>query len=336
MDDEWHIRIDRRYLDPAAGSGARAKEQELAAGKGWGQRFLERVTDARTEDRSWRRGAEGEERVAAILARCLDDGWAVVHDLTIGSRGANLDHLLIGPAGVFTLNTKNLTGRLTVYDRAILQNGQKTAFVPSALREARTVQDRLSAASGLDVHAWSVLVLAGRCEVQVKKPLTDLTLVSASKLPRWIAGLPGGKLTAGDVLRLERAARDPETWQPPRRGGGGGTGGRGTSVPPSAPPPLAARSATREATTAPSTPPPPPTAPMSTVTGADGFGEVRINRWRRYGRDRLYANAADDARLGYIDVATGEVVLEVADPAGELAAQLLAARDALGSPPPSS
>jgi hypothetical protein len=37
---------------------------------------------------------------------------------------------------VFALNTKNLTGKLTVYEHAILQNGHKTAFVPAALRES--------------------------------------------------------------------------------------------------------------------------------------------------------------------------------------------------------
>jgi hypothetical protein len=86
------------------------------------QRLLERLFDARTEDRNWRRGAEGEERVAAYLAS-LGQRWAVVHDLTIARKGANLDHLVIGPPGVFALNTKNLTGKLTVYEHAILQNG---------------------------------------------------------------------------------------------------------------------------------------------------------------------------------------------------------------------
>jgi hypothetical protein len=288
--DDWHIRIEKRYLDPAAGSGARAKAEELAAGKGPIRALFERLTDVRTEDRSWRLGAEGEERVAAILRRCLDERWVAVHDLTIGTKGANLDHLLIGPAGVFTLNTKNLSGRLTVYDRAILQNGQKTRYVPSALGEARKVQRRLSAATGRDVTAWSVIVLAGRCEVQVKKLPTDLTIVPAWQLPAWIGGLPGGKLTPGEVLTLERAARDPDTWRPRR----------------AAPaPPL-----------------------VDTVTGGDGYGVLRINRWKRYGKDRFYANAADGTRLGYIDVSTNEVVLEVADPAGVVAAQLRAARHA--------
>jgi hypothetical protein len=323
--DDWHIRIEKRYLDPAAGSGARAKADELAAGKGAIQRIVERFTDARTEDRGWRRGAEGEERVAAILARCLDERWFVVHDLTIGAKGANLDHLLIGPAGVFTLNTKNLSGRLTVYDRAILQNGTKTAFVPSALREARKVQERLSVATGRDVTAWSVIVLAGRCEVHTKKRPADLTIVTAAGLPRWIGGLPGGKLTPGEVLRLERAARDPETWRP-RRGGSGGSVRVPASPKPRGPAPAEVASPPEPSS---ATPPAPPRPPDSTVTGGDAYGGVHINRWKRYGKDRLYANASDGTKLGYIEVATGEVVLEVADSAGVVAAQLRAARCAV-------
>lgn len=323
MNDEWHIRIDRRYLDPAAGSGARAKEQELAAGKGWLQRGYERLTDARTEDRSWRLGAEGEERVAGILAKHLDERWVVVHDLTIGSRGANLDHLLIGPAGVFTLNTKNLSGQLKVYERAIYQNGHKTGFVPGVLREARKVQERLSNASGHPVTAWSVLVLAGKCEVLVKKPPTDLTIISASKLGRWLTQLPGVKLTAGEVLALERAARDPETWS--SRRGGSSVAGRTppappppSLVPPPAPPPSAVA------------PPAPPAPPTRTAIGADdGDVGVIIKRWKRFGNDRLYANATDGTRLGYLDVPTGEITLEVPDPTCVLAAQLRAARHAL-------
>jgi hypothetical protein len=121
VNDEWHIRIDQRYLHNAAGTGARAKAEELAAGEGTAQRFLEQLVDARTEDRNRRRDAEGEERVAADLV-ALGQRWAVVHDLTIGRKAANLDHLVIGPTGVFALNTKNLTGKLTVYEHAIVKN----------------------------------------------------------------------------------------------------------------------------------------------------------------------------------------------------------------------
>jgi hypothetical protein len=301
--DEWHIRIEQRYLNNQAGAGARAKEQELAGEKGIARRFLERVLDPKTEDRSWRRGAEGEERVAAQLA-ALGDEWAVIHDLTIGRKGANLDHLVIGPAGVFALNTKNLTGKLTVYEHAILQNGHKTAFVPAALREARTVQQRLSAAAGREVRAWSVLVVMG-CEVEVRKPLANLTLVRARGLPRWLQKLPVGDLSPGEVLELERLARTPGTWLP------GSAAARPRATPPAVPPPAAA---------------PPSTA-------ADSPTSITVRRWKRYGKDRLYANGEDGVRLGYLEVETGQIVLEVADPTGTIAAQLRASYRELGQPP---
>jgi hypothetical protein len=330
--DDWHIRIDRRYLHNEPGSGARAREQELAAGKGRARRFVERITDARTDDRNWRRGAEGEERVAAVLERLDRERWSVIHDLTIGAKGANLDHLVIGPAGVFVLNTKNLTGTLKVYERAIYQNGHKTAFVPSLLREARTVQERLAVASGRPVAAWSLLVLAGSCQVEQKSRPTDFTILHADHLARWLTALPSGRLSAGDVLRLERAARDPETWFPPRRGKSStnpapAADGRDRTHPgrqaSTAPPPMP--------TTAASAPPPVP--PSTKLPQAEDVpAGVSVSRWTRYGKDRLYANAADGTRLGYIEVETGEVVLEVGDEHGVLGAQLRAARHALGRP----
>ena len=321
MNDEWHIRTDQRYLNNAAGAGARAKADELSAGKGTARRFLERLFDARTEDRGWRRGAEGEERVAAYLAS-LGERWAVVHDLTIGRKGANLDHLVIGPPGVFALNTKNLTGKLTVYEHAIMQNGHKTAFVPAALREARTVQKRLSAASGRDVHAWSVLVVMG-CDIEVKRALANLTLVRALSLPGWLDQIPDGALSPGEVLELERLARTPGTWLPGAAAARSAAAGSRRSQDPIQP-------SVRPRLTAPPEPPPPARRPPP--PGSGGASAVTVRRWTRYGKDRLYANGPDGVRLGYLEVATGEILLEVADPNGTIAAQLRASHRALGGP----
>jgi len=58
-------------------------------------------------------GAVGERRVAQVLDRFPDD-WFVVHDLIVN--GAQIDHLIICPKGVYTLETKNLRG--TIYGNA--------------------------------------------------------------------------------------------------------------------------------------------------------------------------------------------------------------------------
>ncbi len=81
-----------------AGQSARAKAQELRDEQSRFTRIVTALFDTRTEQRAWRLGAVREEKVGRALAK-LPDGWAVVHDLTIGKRGANIDHLVIGPPG---------------------------------------------------------------------------------------------------------------------------------------------------------------------------------------------------------------------------------------------
>src|SRR5438445_5764603 len=46
------------------------------------------------------RGAAGEEQVGSLLDGLGDGGWRVIHDASLGN--GNVDHILIGPAGVFT------------------------------------------------------------------------------------------------------------------------------------------------------------------------------------------------------------------------------------------
>ena len=57
-------------------------------------------------------GALGEERTAKTLEPLLKRGWVVVHDLN--RIKSNLDHVLVGPAGVFVLDTKNLHGTVQI------------------------------------------------------------------------------------------------------------------------------------------------------------------------------------------------------------------------------
>lgn len=58
------------------------------------------------------RGATGEEQVGGLLDRLAGDGWHVIHDASLG-RG-NVDHILIGAAGVFTVETKSHPGPVKV------------------------------------------------------------------------------------------------------------------------------------------------------------------------------------------------------------------------------
>jgi hypothetical protein len=59
---------------------------------------------------AWRRGAHGERRTARLLDRLVCDGYVVFHDLAVPGSPANVDHLVIGPSGVFMIDSKQWSG----------------------------------------------------------------------------------------------------------------------------------------------------------------------------------------------------------------------------------
>ena len=73
------------------------------------------------------KGAAGEEIVGRELAR-LPAGYHVFHALDAGGgvlmwRGGDIDHVVVGPTGVFAIETKNWRGPVTLADGQILLDG---------------------------------------------------------------------------------------------------------------------------------------------------------------------------------------------------------------------
>jgi Nuclease-related domain len=79
----------------------------VAALVGWRLRF--RPSE---QARTWQRGAQGERHTARLLRRLPRDGFVVFHDLAVPGSQSNLDHLVIGPTGVFVIDSKQWTGSI--------------------------------------------------------------------------------------------------------------------------------------------------------------------------------------------------------------------------------
>ena len=100
---------------------------------------------------SFYKGARGEEKIAGILAT-LPDAYHVFNDFTVGRN--HVDHVVVGPGGVFAIETKCWNGKVTVEDGHVLLDGQLPDRSPlnQAVREATLVRDALVAAG------WNGLV----------------------------------------------------------------------------------------------------------------------------------------------------------------------------------
>jgi Nuclease-related domain len=107
------------------------------------------------------RGASAEEHVGSLLEQLPSSRWRVIHDASFG-RG-NIDHILIGRAGLFTVETKSHPGPVRV--------GRVHG---ATIRQAQAQRDALERVMGMPVEpllvfsrAWVDRPLARRKGVRV-------------------------------------------------------------------------------------------------------------------------------------------------------------------------
>jgi len=58
-------------------------------------------------------GWEGEKQVARLLTSTLSDDYFLLNDLYLRDSGGDIDHIVLGPNGVFVLETKNWSGSIS-------------------------------------------------------------------------------------------------------------------------------------------------------------------------------------------------------------------------------
>jgi hypothetical protein len=58
-------------------------------------------------------GWEGEKQVAKLLTKTVGDDYYLVNDLYLRGGGGDIDHIVLGPNGIFVLETKNWSGVVT-------------------------------------------------------------------------------------------------------------------------------------------------------------------------------------------------------------------------------
>lgn len=87
---------------------------------------------------SWQKGAAGEEAAGRRFDGLADEGFVVLHDrLKPGTRW-NLDHLIVGPKGVYVIDAKHYSGALEVRSTGtFLRPGPKRAFVNNRPQDKR-------------------------------------------------------------------------------------------------------------------------------------------------------------------------------------------------------
>jgi hypothetical protein len=147
----------------------------------------------------------------------LDPDWRVLPSIPAGRNGSAIDHLAIGPAGVFTIDIKHhpdaavwVCGDLVKVDR------KNERYVRNSRLEAQRMAKLLSTRARFDVDVRGlVAVLGARARFTVKEQPADgmVTVLTHATLAAHLRSLPV-VLGPASIARIDEAARDLATWQP--------------------------------------------------------------------------------------------------------------------------
>jgi hypothetical protein len=125
-----------------------------------------------TQRKPWdyRLGFTGERVVGEELNQLLGSGFRVFHDVPF--ERFNIDHVLVGPPGMYAVETKSPRKRAAIkgLERATVQSTgtvlqfttfNNTSFIEQARRNPKTLSEWLGKTTGQPVHVGPIPTLPG-------------------------------------------------------------------------------------------------------------------------------------------------------------------------------
>jgi hypothetical protein len=161
----------------------------------------------------WPRGSKGERVVARRLAGLGRDGWDVLRAVQAHG-GDEIEHLVIGPPGVFTISTLYHRGaRIRVGSQVVWVDDAIREYLRNARSEAASVARRLGETLGgsLDAPVIPVLAFVGATGIDTHDGHPDVLIVAGERLDAELRDCRG-ELSLPERDRIVAAAHRAGLW----------------------------------------------------------------------------------------------------------------------------
>jgi hypothetical protein len=144
------------------------------------------VSPLAAADRALYRAALGELVVGDTLDN-LGTEWDVLHVVPVSNDEPEIDHLVIGPGGVFTIRTRNFPGQeIWVAGSVLLVGAEQSADIVEAKIEGERAAHLLSRAAGKPIVVRPIVVLVKPKKLVVREWPIGVEVVSSKVLAGWL------------------------------------------------------------------------------------------------------------------------------------------------------
>ncbi|MFF0409803.1 nuclease-related domain-containing protein [Kitasatospora sp. NPDC004745] len=173
-------------------------------------RLAAKLSRQRLGDSSTLRGLEGEQIVGARLEPLKVAGWRVLHGVPLPS-GSDIDHVVIGPPGVFTVNSKHHPGATVwVGDKVVKVNRNGFPYLENSEFEASRTARLLTEWCGFEVPVHPVIAVVGAQKITLGAA-PAVTVIDGEQIADVLPTRPAA-LSPSRVDRVFTIARHRHVW----------------------------------------------------------------------------------------------------------------------------
>jgi hypothetical protein len=151
-------------------------------------------------------GRQGEKAVINTLTKSLNDDYYIINGAYLKDRGGDIDHIVLGPSGIYVLETKNWSGKIicngdqwqrpgkTIKGNPSLQVKRNTQKVKKLIDNSHTIRDSNLWVEGLIVFTNT------NADLNISNP--TVTILKLHQLSQHIKNQENNRLTKDQIQKI--------------------------------------------------------------------------------------------------------------------------------------
>lgn len=156
---------------------------------------------------NYRAGIIGEQKVIKTLSLALSDEYSILNDVKLRNMThGNIDHIVVGPTGIFVIETKNYRGKISYYGDNWEGIGRGRPPSSQARINAIRIKKILNSSESLKSKTFyihGVVVFANnKAELIERKPPEHVKIKRIHELATYIKSEPK-RFEAGEIAQIE-------------------------------------------------------------------------------------------------------------------------------------
>jgi hypothetical protein len=151
-------------------------------------------------------GRQGEKTVIKTLTNNLNDEYCIINGAYLKGGGGDIDHIVLGPTGVYVLETKNWSGKITCNGDQWHRPGKKIKSNPSLQAKYNTQKvkrliDSSSIFQRFDIWVEGLLVFTNtNAKLNINNP--TITVLNIQQLSGYIKKQKSSYLTKDQIQQI--------------------------------------------------------------------------------------------------------------------------------------